>query len=163
MATLTPFRALRPPPASALRVASPPYDVVSTEEARALAAGNPDSFLHVSRPEIDLPAGTDEHADEVHAQGARALADFRERGVLLQDPAPRFYVYAQRMGPHRQAGIAACASVEEYPRTASGSTRRRAPTRRTTGSATSTRSPRTTSPSSSPTARPPGSTARSRT
>jgi uncharacterized protein (DUF1015 family) len=114
MATLTPFRALRPPPARALRVAAPPYDVVSTEEARALAAGNPDSFLHVSRPEIDLPPGTDEHADEVHAQGARALADFQARGVLLRDPEPRLYVYAQRMGSHRQTGIVACASVEEY-------------------------------------------------
>ena len=82
MATLKPFRALRPAPENALRVAAPPYDVVSTEEARELARGNPDSFLHVSRPEIDLPPGTDEHADAVYEQGAAALADFLKRGVL---------------------------------------------------------------------------------
>jgi uncharacterized protein (DUF1015 family) len=114
MATLKPFRALRPAPAQALRVAAPPYDVVSTEEARELARGNPDSFLHVSRPEIDLAPGTDEHADEVYAQGARALADFRRRSVLRPEAGPRFYVYAQRMGGHRQTGLVACASVEEY-------------------------------------------------
>jgi len=114
MATLMPFRALRPAPSAALRVAAPPYDVVSSEEARALAAGNPDSFLHVSRPEIDLPPGTDEHADVVYQQGARALADFVARGVLRPEAAPRFYVYAQRMGAHRQTGLVACASVQEY-------------------------------------------------
>jgi uncharacterized protein (DUF1015 family) len=114
MATLRPFRALRPPPPLALRVAAPPYDVVSTEEARELSRGNPDSFLHVSRPEIDLPPGTDEHAPEVYAQGARALADLRRRGVLQADGAPRFYLYLQRMGGHRQTGLVGCASVEEY-------------------------------------------------
>ena len=114
MATLHPFRALRPSRENAVRVAAPPYDVVSTAEARALARGNPDSYLHVSRPEIDLPEGTDEHADAVYAQGAAALADFRRRGVLREDPVPRLYVYAQRMGSHRQAGVVACASVEEY-------------------------------------------------
>jgi uncharacterized protein (DUF1015 family) len=114
MATLTPFRALRPPAALAGRVASPPYDVVSTGEARALAAGNPDSFLRVSRPEIDLPQGTDEHADAVYAKGAANLAELVKRRVLVQDPEPRFYVYAQRMGSHRQTGLVACASVAEY-------------------------------------------------
>ena len=116
MATLAPFRALRPPAALAARVASPPYDVVSTREARALAAGNPDSFLRVSRPEIDLPEGTDEHADAVYAKGGENLAELRRRGVLLLDPEPRFFVYAQRMGSHRQTGLVACASVEEYDR-----------------------------------------------
>ena len=114
MALLHPFRAVRPAPADAIRVASPPYDVINTEEARALARGNPDSFLHVSRPEIALPVGTDEHSDEVYAQGARALADLEKRGVLTQDREPRFYVYAQRMGDHRQTGLVACASVAEY-------------------------------------------------
>lgn len=114
MATLRPFRALRPPPRLAVRVAAPPYDVVSTEEARELSRGNPDSFLHVSRPEIDLPPGTDEHAPEVYAQGAWALAELRRRGVLQADDAPRFYVYAQRMGGHRQTGLVGCASVAEY-------------------------------------------------
>ncbi len=114
MAILHPFRALRPPREIAVRVAAPPYDVVSTAEARDLARGNPDSYLHVSRPEIDLPAGTDEHADAVYARGARNLADFRARDVLRADPEPHLYVYAQRMGEHRQAGIVACASVAEY-------------------------------------------------
>jgi uncharacterized protein (DUF1015 family) len=114
MATLRPFRALRPAPANAVRVASPPYDVINTAEARALASGNPDSFLRVSRPEIDLPEGTDEHADAVYEQGKKNLADLVARGVLRQDAAPRLYVYAQRMGPHRQTGLVACASVEEY-------------------------------------------------
>jgi uncharacterized protein (DUF1015 family) len=116
MATLVPFRALRPPPGLAARVAAPPYDVVSTREARALAAGNPDSYLHVTRPEIDLPEGADEHAPEVYARGAANLAAFRERGVLRPDPEPLLYVYAQRMGAHEQAGIVACASVDEYDR-----------------------------------------------
>ena len=116
MATLTPFRALRPPADLAAHVASPPYDVVSTREARALAKGNPDSFLRVSRPEIDLPEGTDEHADAVYAKGAENLAELVRRGVLREDPEPRFYVYAQRMGAHRQTGLVACASVEEYDR-----------------------------------------------
>ncbi len=116
MATVRPFRALRPVPRDAVRVAAPPYDVVSTKEARALAAGNPDSYLHISRPEIDLPEGTDEHSEPVYAQGARALADFQRRGVLRQDPEPRLYVYAQKMGGHRQVGLVACASVDEYQR-----------------------------------------------
>jgi uncharacterized protein (DUF1015 family) len=116
VATLSPFRALRPPAALAARVASPPYDVVSTKEARALARGNPDSFLRVSRPEIDLPEGTDEHAPAVYAKGAENLAELIARGVLVRDAEPRLYVYAQRMGAHRQTGIVACASVEEYDR-----------------------------------------------
>jgi uncharacterized protein (DUF1015 family) len=116
MATLSPFRALRPPPVLATRVASPPYDVVSTKEARALARGNADSFLRVSRPEIDLPEGTDEHSDAVYEQGRLNLAELVKRGVLVQDPEPRLYVYAQRMGDHRQTGLVACAAVEEYDR-----------------------------------------------
>jgi uncharacterized protein (DUF1015 family) len=114
MATLRPFRALRPAAANAIRVAAPPYDVINTAEARALAAGNPDSFLHVSRPEIDLPQGVDEHSDAVYEQGRKNLANLVGRGVLREEPSPRFYVYAQRMGSHRQTGLVACASVEEY-------------------------------------------------
>ena len=116
MASLSPFRALRPPEPLAARVASPPYDVVSTKEARALASGNPDSFLRVSRPEIDLPEGTDEHADAVYAKGEENLAELVRRGVLVQDPEPLLYVYAQRMGEHRQTGLVACAAVDEYDR-----------------------------------------------
>ena len=116
MATVRPFRALRPAPADAVRVASPPYDVVNTAEARALASGNPDSYLRVSRPEIDLPEGTDEHAPEVYEQGRKNLEELVARGVLRQEGEPRLYVYAQRMGTHRQTGIVACASVDEYLR-----------------------------------------------
>ncbi|HET9551766.1 MAG TPA: DUF1015 domain-containing protein, partial [Anaeromyxobacteraceae bacterium] len=116
MAILRPFRALRPPAALAERVASPPYDVVNTREARALAAGNADSFLRVSRPEIDLPEGTDEHADAVYAQGKKNLDELTRRGVLVPEAGPRFFVYAQKMGNHRQAGLVACASVDEYDR-----------------------------------------------
>jgi uncharacterized protein (DUF1015 family) len=116
MALVRPFRALRPPPAVAARVASPPYDVINTSEARALSAGNPDSFLRVARPEVDLAPGVDEHADEVYAQGARNLAELRARGVLVTDAAPRIYVYAQTMGAHHQVGLVGCVSVDEYDR-----------------------------------------------
>jgi uncharacterized protein (DUF1015 family) len=116
MSTVRPFRALRPAPSHAVRVASPPYDVVNTAEARALARGNPDSFLRVSRPEIDLPEGTGEHDASVYEQGRRNLQELVSRGVLRQDAEPRFYVYAQRMGAHRQTGLVACASVDEYDR-----------------------------------------------
>lgn len=114
MAELRPFFALRPPAHRALAVASPPYDVVTTEQARALARGNPDSFLRVSRPEIDLPEGTDEHADEVYAQGKGNLLELVERGVLTRDTEPHIYVYAQQMGAHRQIGVVACATVADY-------------------------------------------------
>jgi uncharacterized protein (DUF1015 family) len=116
MAALLPFRALRPPSALAGRVASPPYDVVSTREARALAVGNADSFLRVSRPEIDLAEGVDEHSDAVYAQGRLNLAELQRRGVLVADAAPHLFVYAQQMGRHRQVGLVACASVDEYDR-----------------------------------------------
>lgn len=114
MTDVRPFLALRPPVALAPRVASPPYDVVSTAEARQIAEGNPASFLHVSRPEIDLPLGTDEHADEVYEKGRTNLLEFVERGILERDETPHLYVYAQRMGDHRQVGIVACASVADY-------------------------------------------------
>ncbi|MFT3915306.1 MAG: DUF1015 family protein [Anaeromyxobacteraceae bacterium] len=114
MATLYPFRALRPPARLAGEVASPPYDVISTAEARTLARGKPDSFLRVSRPEVDLPEGTDEHAEPVYARGAENLTELVRRGVLVQDPEPRLHVYAQVMGGHRQVGLVGCASVAEY-------------------------------------------------
>lgn len=116
MAIVRPFRALRPPRDKAALVAAPPYDVVNTREARALAAGNDDSFLHVSRPEIDLAAGVDEHAPEVYARAAENLANLRARGVLATDPSPRLYLYAQRLGAHRQIGVVGCVSVDEYER-----------------------------------------------
>jgi uncharacterized protein (DUF1015 family) len=114
VATVRPFRAYRPPQANAAAVASPPYDVINTAEARALAADNPHSFLHVSRPEIDLPEGTDDHDDAVYARGARNLAALIAGGDLVQDQEPHLYLYAQRMGDHRQIGVVGCASVAEY-------------------------------------------------
>lgn len=98
----------------AVEVASPPYDVIDTAEARALAAGNPHSFLHVSRPEIDLPEGTHEHDDAVYRMGATNLRTLIEAGTLRADAEPHLYVYAQRMGEHRQVGVVGCASVAEY-------------------------------------------------
>ena len=114
MAIVEPFQAFRPPQADAQRVASPPYDVINTAEARELAKGNPKSFLHVSRPEIDLPEGIDEHDDAVYAQGTKNLTALIMEGALAQDPEPHLYLYAQRMGDHRQIGVVGCASVAEY-------------------------------------------------
>ncbi len=111
---IQPFAAIRPVPEQAARVAAVPYDVVDTDEARALAAGNPDSFLHVSRPEIDLPPGADPHRDEVYCQGARALQRLLTRGLLLRDAIPRFYVYRQVMGTHQQTGIVVCCHIDDY-------------------------------------------------
>ncbi len=114
MAIIRPFRAHRPPQSIVARVASPPYDVINTKEARALAKGNDDSFLHVSRPEIDLPEDTDDHDDRVYAQAAINLKGLIDRHALVQDASPQLYVYAQIMGTHRQVGLVACASVEDY-------------------------------------------------
>ena len=114
MATVLPFRALRPPADLAARVAAPPYDVVDSREARALVRGNADSFLHVSRPEVDLPESTDEHADAVYERGRSNLAAFEARGVLRAEPEPHLYLYAQSVGAHRQIGLVACATVREY-------------------------------------------------
>lgn len=114
MATIHPFTALRPPPEHAAEVAAPPYDVVDSREARALATGKPRSYLHVSRPEIDLPEGTDEHDDAVYARGTTNLRHAIAERSLVRDPEPRLYVYTQVMGSHRQCGIVACASVADY-------------------------------------------------
>lgn len=98
----------------ALEVASPPYDVISTAEARVLAQDKPKSFLHVSRPEIDLPVGTDEHADAVYAMATTNLQRLVSEGALVQDAEPHLYLYEQTMGKHRQVGVVGCASVAEY-------------------------------------------------
>ncbi len=114
MASVRPFRALRPAPEHAEAVASVPYDVVSTAEAREIADGNEHSFLHVVRPEIDLPEGTDEHADEVYEQGARALRAMAESDVFVRDESPRLYVYKLVMNGRDQIGIVGLVSAEEY-------------------------------------------------
>jgi uncharacterized protein (DUF1015 family) len=114
MSQLKPFRAYRPRPELAASVASVPYDVVNTQEAAALAKGNPHSFLHVGRPEIDLPAGLDVHADEVYAKGVANLRALIANGTLFHENTPCLYVYQQRMGDHVQAGLVGLCSVEEY-------------------------------------------------
>jgi uncharacterized protein (DUF1015 family) len=114
MSQLNPFRAYRPRPDLAAQVAAVPYDVVNTSEARELAAGNPHSFLHVGRPEIDLPDGTDIHADQVYAKGVSNLKKLIEDGTLIHEDSPCLYVYQQRMGDHVQAGLVGLCSVQEY-------------------------------------------------
>src|SRR6185295_9326755 len=114
MASIRPFHALRPAPAVAARVSSVPYDVVSTEEARAQADGNPLSFLHVTRPEIDLPPGTDIHADEVYAQAVRNFAELKGAAPLVAEPEASLYFYRLADGAHQQTGLAACYSLDEY-------------------------------------------------
>ena len=114
MASIAPFRALRPTPDAAARVAAVPYDVVNTEEAQALAAGNPLSFLHVSRAEIDLPPGTNPYADAVYAKAVENLSSLKAKAPLVMEDAPSMYVYRLRMGGHVQTGIAAAFSLDEY-------------------------------------------------
>ncbi|GBC80509.1 hypothetical protein HRbin09_01749 [bacterium HR09] len=114
MSDIWPFRALRPRPELAAEVAAPPYDVVSSEEARQLARGKPYSFLHINKPEIDLPSEVDLYDDRVYAQGARNLRRFMAEGVFVREQEPRFYVYQQSMGSHVQAGVVAAVSVAEY-------------------------------------------------
>jgi uncharacterized protein (DUF1015 family) len=114
MASVRPFRALRPAPEHAENVASVPYDVVSTDEARDLAAGNDLSFLHVVRPEIDLPDGTDEHADAVYEKGAEALRAFAQSDAFLREEEPGLYVYRLVMNGREQTGIVGLVSAEEY-------------------------------------------------
>ena len=114
MATIKPFPALRPKPELAAQICELPYDVMSSDEARAMAAGNPLSFLHVSKPEIDLPPGTDIYAPEVYAKGKENFARLIADGALKQDAQPAFYLYRQIMGGHAQVGLVAAASCAEY-------------------------------------------------
>ncbi|HEY6872658.1 MAG TPA: DUF1015 family protein [Geobacteraceae bacterium] len=114
MALIKPFKALRPPRELAEKVAALPYDVMNTEEARAMAAGNPFSFLHVSRPEIDLSPDLDPHAEPVYQQGKENLQRLVRDGVLVQDRAECYYVYRQRMGGITQTGLVVCAGVDDY-------------------------------------------------
>lgn len=114
MAAIRPFRALRPARDAAAAVSSVPYDVVSTEEARQLATGNPLSFLHVTRSEIDLAPGTDPYSPEVYATAKARLESLRASAPLVGEDQPSLYFYRLRMGGQEQTGIAACFSVDEY-------------------------------------------------
>ena len=114
MATINPFAALRPKPELAERICELPYDVMSSAEARAMAASNPLSFLHVSKPEIDLSPNLDTYDPAVYAKGKQNFERLIADGALRQDAEPCFYLYRQVMGNHSQIGLVAVASCEEY-------------------------------------------------
>ncbi len=114
MVEFRPFRALRPLPEHAAAIASLPYDVMDTAEARREVARHPLSFVHVERPEVDLPPGTDPHAPEVYAQARRNLDSYEDRGLMAQDDVAMFYVYRQTMDGRSQTGLVGLASVDEY-------------------------------------------------
>jgi uncharacterized protein (DUF1015 family) len=114
VAVIHPFRALRPPVSKVEQVASVPYDVVNTKEARALASDNPLSFLHVTRPEIDLPDGTDIYSDQVYEKARENFQTLTQTCPLETEDAPSLYLYRLKMGEHVQTGVAACCSVDEY-------------------------------------------------
>ena len=115
MATIHPFRALRPKSDVAARIAAVPYDVVNTEEARTLAEGNPLSFLRVSRAELELPAGSDPYSDAVYQRAAHNFNALRQTSLVVE-AEPSIYLYRLRMGAHTQTGLAACFSIDEYDR-----------------------------------------------
>ncbi len=114
MATIRPFKALRPPKDLVLKVQAPPYDVISSEEARKMAEGNPYSFLHITKPEIDLPEGIDLYDERVYLKAKENLEKFIKEGILKKDPKPMLYLYVQKMGERVQNGIVGVFSCEEY-------------------------------------------------
>lgn len=114
MSLIKAFRGLRPAKGRAAEVAAPPYDVMSTAEARQMVEGRPWSFLHISRPEVDLPVATDPYAPEVYAKAAENLQHQIDQGVLQRDPAPCYYIYRLTMGQHQQTGLVAAVSVAAY-------------------------------------------------
>ena len=114
MSLIKPFRGLRPAPARAADVVAPPYDVLNTEEARVRAQGRPYSFLHISKPEIDLPPQTDPYSPEVYAKGAENLQKLVHDGILMRDERAIYYAYRLIMGTHQQVGLVAVASVKDY-------------------------------------------------
>src|SRR5437762_13737560 len=116
MPLVRPFPAVRPAPGAASRVAAVPYDVVDVVEARALAAPEPLSFLHVSRAEIDLPPDTDPHADAVYQRAARNYEQLKRAAPFVQEAAPAVYVYRLSVGGHSQTGIAASYALADYDR-----------------------------------------------
>ncbi len=113
---LNPFRAVRPRPDLAQQVASVPYDVVSRSEAAELARGNPHSFLHVGRSDIDLPEGVDQYDPRIYRRAREALDELLARGTLLRDPEPRLFVYRQIMAGRSQTGVVGCVHVDDYER-----------------------------------------------
>lgn len=122
MVSLFPFRALRPTPDAAARVAVGPYDVVNTDEARSLAAGDPLSFLHMSRPEIDMPPGTDLYSDAVYAKAAANFSTLKARAPLVIEETPGVYVYRRQMARTCRPPSPRAIRWPSTSRTSSGST-----------------------------------------
>jgi uncharacterized protein (DUF1015 family) len=114
MATIIPFRALRPSPPLARQVASPPYDVLNSREAREAAAGNPDSFLHITKSEIDLPEDADTHSQAVYDKARENLRTFIQKGILVQEEKPCYYIYRLIMNGRNQTGLVCGSSVDDY-------------------------------------------------
>lgn len=114
MAVIKPFKGIRPPQHLVTKVASRPYDVLNSDEARAEAEGNEMSLYHIIRPEIDFPVGTDEHEERVYNKAAENFRLFREKGWLVQDQEENYYIYAQTMNGKTQYGLVVCAYVEDY-------------------------------------------------
>ncbi|MBN2364707.1 MAG: DUF1015 domain-containing protein, partial [Calditrichaeota bacterium] len=114
MSVVKPFRGLRPQKDLAAKVAAPPYDVLDSDEAREMARGNPHTFLHINKPEIDLDPGIHLYDKKVYEKGAENLQKFIREGIVFQDEKPMLYIYRQIMGSHQQTGLVACASVDEY-------------------------------------------------
>ena len=114
MAEIRPFCGVRPLDSLAARMIAPPYDVLSEDEARAIAGPNPYSFLHITRPEVDLDTGVDAHGPLAHAKARENLNEFRRQGWMQQDEAPCFYLYSQTMGSRTQTALMAACSVAEY-------------------------------------------------
>lgn len=114
MAVIKPFKGIRPPQNLVEKVASRPYDVLNSEEARVEAAGNPMSLYHIIKPEIDFEPGTDEHDEKVYAKAVENFTKFRQEGWLVQDETEKYYVYAQTMNGKTQYGLVVCANVDDY-------------------------------------------------
>ncbi len=114
MAIISAFRALRPAKELASRVASLPYDVLNSAEARILADKNPYSFLHITKAEIDLPEGTDIHSEKVYHKAADNLFIFRDNKILIQDDKPAYYIYELTMAGRKQTGLVCVSAVADY-------------------------------------------------
>lgn len=114
MAVIKPFKGIRPPVDLVEQVASRPYDVLNSEEAREEAKGNEKSLYHIIKPEIDFPEGTDEHDPAVYKKAVENFKKFQEKGWLVQDPEDHYYIYAQTMNGRTQYGLVVCASVDDY-------------------------------------------------
>jgi len=114
MAKIKPFRGIRPPKNLIEKVACLPYDVMNSEEARKMAEGNPYSLLHITKAEIDFPAGFDEHSDEIYSRSRENFIKFQKEGILLQDKDECYYIYGQTMEGRTQYGLVAAANVDDY-------------------------------------------------